>query len=219
MFIAPASETKRSSPPARQLRRAGFTLLEIMMAVAILAMMSLAIYRFVQSNIVALQVSSATNAADAQYTTFANLIATEWQSLPTGRGALTGEPIKLNDRARDEITWTSSAGPGLLTRYAAGEYLVSMRLRPIAKESDKMEIGFARKQQGDINTDGGAESWFGLLPDVQSLQIRYFDPRLNTWVDKWTDTVTLPRLVKVTIGRARDAVPWEAIIALGRTPL
>ncbi len=58
-----------------------------------------------------------------------------------------------------------------------------------------------------------------LLPNVQSLQIRYFDPRLNTWVDKWTDTVTLPRLIKIAVGRANDAVPWEAIIALGRTPL
>jgi hypothetical protein len=57
-----------------------------------------------------------------------------------------------------------------------------------------------------------------LLANVQSLQLRYFDPRLNTWVDKWTDTVTLPRLVKVAIGRV-NAVPWEAIIALGRTPL
>ena len=43
----------------------GFTLLEIVLAVAILGLMSVAIYRFVQSNIVALQVSSEATAADA----------------------------------------------------------------------------------------------------------------------------------------------------------
>jgi hypothetical protein len=58
-----------------------------------------------------------------------------------------------------------------------------------------------------------------LIENVASLQIRYFDPRLNTWLDRWTDKVTLPRLVKVVIGRAGDAAPWEAIIPLGRTPL
>ena len=37
--------------PDRDFLRRGFTLLEIMFAVAILAMMSMAIYRFVQSNL------------------------------------------------------------------------------------------------------------------------------------------------------------------------
>src|SRR2546423_4240824 len=45
----------------------GFTLLEIMLAVAILGMMSLAIFRFVQSNMIAMYLSSNTAAADAQY--------------------------------------------------------------------------------------------------------------------------------------------------------
>ncbi len=109
--------------------------------------------------------------------------------------------------------------PGVLTRYAAGEFSVSMRLRPVSKESNKMEIGLLRKPRGETDTVTENESWIPLLPDVQSLQIRYFDPRLNTWVDRWTDTLVLPRLVKLTIARTNDSVPWESIIALGRTPL
>ena len=206
--------------PVKIRPRAGFTLLEIVLAVAILGMMSLAIYRFVQTNITALRVSSDVNREDAQYAGFANLVQAEWQSLPSGRGALLGEPLKLNDRSRDEITWTSSAGPGLLTRYAAGEYEVSMRLRPVTKASDRMELGFVRKAKADAAIgETEKESWIPLLPDVQTLEIRYFDPRLNTWIDKWTDTVTLPRLVKIDIGRSRNPIAWEAIIALGRTPL
>lgn len=199
--------------------RGAFTLLEITLAVAILAMMSLAIYRFVQTNLTALRISSETNATDAQYAGFANLLNAQFTSLPSGRGALLGEPLKLNDRPRDEITWICGAGPGLLTRYAAGEYRVSMRLRPVSKESDRMEIGVMRMASNE--TEGGVDggTWIALLPDVQSLEIRYYDPRLNTWVDKWTDTVMLPRLVKFAIGRVNEAVPWETIIALGRTPL
>jgi hypothetical protein len=81
-----------------------------------------------------------------------------------------------------------------------------------------MDLGFLRKPQEDRSFTNVHETWVPLLENIRSLQIRYFDPRLNTWQDKWTDNVTLPRLVKVTVER-KDAVPWEAIIPLGRTPL
>lgn len=205
--------------PVKAGGRGAFTLLEIMLAVAILAMMSLAIYRFVQANLTALRISSETNMIDAQYAGFVSLLTTEWTGLPAGNGALLGEPLKLDNRPRDEITWICGAGPGLLTRYAAGEYRVSMRLRPAAKESEQLELGFLRKAFDRTRKADGSETWIPLLPNVQSLQIRYFDPRLNTWVDKWTDTITLPRLVKLVIGRPDNSAPWESVIALARTPL
>ena len=208
-----------SIAPGNRRRRRAFTLLEIMLAVAILGMMSVAIYRFVQTNITALRISSDQNATDAQYFGFLNLLTAQWQNRPSGAGALVGEPLKLNERPRDEITWTCGPGPGLLTRYATGDYTVSMRLRPAAQGSDRMEIGFMRKPKSAGATDAEKETWVPLLSNVQTLQIRYFDPRLNTWVERWTDTITLPRLIKVVIGRTDAAVPWEAIVALGRTPL
>jgi len=206
MFIAPDS---------RWLRR-GFTLLEITFAVVILAMMSIAIYRFVQSNLAAMRLSSEQNATDARYDGLHDLLSTEWQSLSPSDGQITGEPYKFEGRSRDQITWVTEAGPGLLTRYAGGEYEVTMRLRPAANKKDGNEIGFSRKPDED-NT--GNETWIPLLENVESLQIRYYDPRLNSWIDRWTDTITLPRLVKLTIGRSKNSVPWETIIALGRTPL
>lgn len=211
MFTAPVKLRRRGCR--------GFTLLEITFAVLIMAMMSLAIYRFVQSNLTALRISAEVNAIDARYSGFESLLSTQWQTLPPGTGALLGEPFKTNEQPRDEITWVSGPGPGLLTRYAAGEYRVSMRLRPAATNSERMEIGLARRPKTDEANAAERESWIPLLPNVKSLQIRYFDPRLNTWVDRWTDTVTLPRLVKVAIARADSPAPWEAIIALGRTPL
>jgi prepilin-type N-terminal cleavage/methylation domain-containing protein len=209
MFIAPVKTS----------RRAAFTLLEIMLAVAILGMMSLAIYRFVQSNIVALRLSSEANLTDAGYSGLRDLLTAQWQSLAPGAGALTGEPLKLNDRSRDEITWICSAGPGLFTRYGAEDFMVTLRLQPPEKKSNRLDLGVVRKPKDDTSFTDVHESWVPLIEDVDTLQIRYFDSRINTWVDRWTDTVTLPRLVKVTIGRNRGAVPWEAIIPLARTSL
>jgi len=207
MFIVPVN------------RRRGFTLLEIIMAVAILATMALAIYRFVQANLVAIRLSSGAIAADARYDGLREVLANQWQSLPSGRGALLGDAFKLNDRERDEVRWICGAGPGLMTRYAAGDFVVALRLQSEKKDSDRLDLGFLRKPKDDSSLTNVNESWIPLIEDVRSLQVRYFDTRLNVWVERWTDTGTLPRLVKVTVNRSDAAAPWEAIIPLGRTPM
>jgi len=207
MFIVPVN------------RRRGFTLLEIIMAVAILATMALAIYRFVQSNMVAIRLSSEAIAADSRYDGLREVLAAQWQSLPSGKGALTGDVFKLNDRERDEVRWICSAGPGLMTRYASGDFVVALRLQSEKKDSDRLDLGFLRKPKDDSSLTNVNESWIPLIEDVRSLQIRYFDARLNVWVERWNDTGTLPRLVKVTVNRSDAAAPWEAIIPLGRTPM
>ncbi|MDP9254632.1 MAG: prepilin-type N-terminal cleavage/methylation domain-containing protein, partial [Verrucomicrobiota bacterium] len=80
MFIAPAKRARRRS----------FTLLEITLAVAILAMMSVAIYRFVLSNLTAVRISTEENMIDARYDGLRAFLTAQWQSLPGGNGALTG---------------------------------------------------------------------------------------------------------------------------------
>ncbi|HJT45908.1 MAG TPA: prepilin-type N-terminal cleavage/methylation domain-containing protein [Chthoniobacterales bacterium] len=202
----------------RPIHSAGFTLLEIIVAVSILAMMAMSIYRFVQSNLIAIRASSDTIAADARYDGLREMLQAQWQSLPPGKGALLGNTYKLSDRSRDEVQWICGPGPGLMTRYAAGEYVVSLRLQS-EKKSDRYDLGLLRRAKGNSAGSDEKESWVPLIEDVKSLQVRYFDVRLNVWVERWTDAGTLPRLVKVTVGRGDSTAPWEAIIPLGRTPL
>ena len=203
-------------PNSRRAR--AFTLLEVTLAVAILGMMSLAIYRFVQSNLIAVQASSSMNAAEARYDGLRELLLWQWQNLPAGKGAMTGEPAKLNDRPRDEIRWTCGAGPGLLTRYAPRDFDVWLRIQPEGKGSNQFDLGLLRRPQGDKVVVHGHDSWVPLIKDVSSLEIRYFDSRLNIWVDRWIDKSVLPKLVKVTVGRPDAPVPWEVIVPLGRSP-
>jgi len=202
----------------RSLRIAGFTLLEIMLAVGILGIMSLAIFRFVQANMTALRLSSDTAARDSEYDGLRDLLTAQWQSLDPQRGRLTGEPLKVNDRERDVVGWFSSAGPGLLTRYAPGEYKVIMRLQPENEKSDRLDLGLMRKPKDDTAEQHEHETWVPLIKNVSSLQISYFNPNLNTWIDRWSNATQTPWLVKVTVGRTDSPVPWEAIIPLKRTP-
>src|SRR5947207_8876130 len=105
MFIGRANQKAILYPSKWAARSDGFTLLEITLAVAILAMMSLAIFRFVQTNIISVRISSQTAAADATYDGLRELLLAQLQSLPPAKGALTGEPSKLNERPRDEMRW------------------------------------------------------------------------------------------------------------------
>ena len=201
----------------KRIHERAFTLLEIALAVAILGMMALVIYRFVASNLISMRVSAEDSAAEARCSGLIDLVTAQLQDLPSGVGALSGEPFKFGDRPRDEITWICGNGPGLLTRYASGEFIVSMRLRPVSgAKSDQMEIGLMRRPREAAEGDTDGDTWVPLLEDVRSLQIRYFDAN-NSWVDKWNPGV-LPKLVRLVIARPERA-PVEAIIALGRTPL
>ena len=193
----------------------GFTLLEIMLAVAILGMMAIAIFRFVQTNLTALRFSSETAAADAQYDGLRDLLTTQWQSLSPLRAKMVGEPFKLNDRERDEIKWNCGAGPGLVTRYAPGGFTAVLRLQA---NDDRLDLGILRKPEEDSDVAEKNETWVPLIKNVGSLQISYFDPNANDWLPRWPGGNRLPSLVKVSVGRPDATEPWEAVIPLRRTP-
>jgi prepilin-type N-terminal cleavage/methylation domain-containing protein len=207
-----------STAPVKRTRQRGFTLLEITLATAILGMMCLAVYRFVQMNITVLRYSAADSVEEAHYAGLLDLLTTQWQDLPTGMGALAGETFLFNQRPRDEIVWFCSAGPGLITRYAEGEFSVRMRLRPMKEGGENMELGFLRRPRETAEGSDEGETWVPLIANVRGLRIRYFDPRLNAWVERWTDSSTLPRLIEVILERP-NRPNWQAIVALGRTPL
>ena len=218
--MIPRSAGDTPASTARKNRSRGFTLLEITLAVGILAMMSLTVYRFVQSNLTAMRISSEATAADARYDGLSNLLTAQLQRLAPGHGALFGEPFKLNERPRDEISWICGPGPGLLTRYAPGDFIVTLRLQRASEKSDRLDLGFLRKPKDDSGIVNEYDTWMPLIENVQSIQIRYFDPRINVWVERWDEhDDSLPRLVKLIVGRPDASVPWEVIIPLGRRPL
>lgn len=186
------------------------------MAVAILGMMAIAIFRFVQTNLTAIRFSSETEAADAQYDGLRALLTTQWQSLSPLRAKMFGEQFKQNDRERDEIRWNCGAGPGLLTRYAPGELTAVLRLQP--GDDNTLDLGILRKDEEDSDLKEEHGSWVPLIKNVGSLEISYFDPNANDWLPRWPGGNRLPSLVKVTIGRPDAANPWEAVIPLRRTP-
>jgi type II secretory pathway component PulJ len=198
------------------------TILEVVLAVAILSMISVALFQFVRSTLKAIALSSEDVNNRLAVERLVDLVQEELYALPArGQSTLLGKAVKLSGRDVDTLEWRSKGGPGLMTTAAKGEYQVRLRIKPIARDSSHYEIGVEREQVIE-ETDGGLVAaagtakpdWIPLIPDAKSMRVRFFDPRLNTEVDQWNDPAARPSYVRLSIAREDDEVPLEAVVGI-----
>ncbi|MCX6982176.1 MAG: prepilin-type N-terminal cleavage/methylation domain-containing protein [Verrucomicrobia bacterium] len=212
----------RTGWEARVPRRHGFTLLEVMLAVAIIGFTTVGIFRFVQSTVRAVAVSVEDTEEQLRVDRLVALVQEEFYSLPArGQTNIQGESIKLNGADFDSIEWRSRGGPGLMTTAVSGEYRVKLRIQPVEKNSNKYEIGYWRRP-ALLETDGGLvaggsdkdATWVPLLQRVSAMRIRYWDSRLGQLLDSWRDPTARPAFVILSITREGDDVPYEAVLRI-----
>jgi prepilin-type N-terminal cleavage/methylation domain-containing protein len=204
------------------MRRAGFTLIEVLLAVAILALTTLGISRFVKSTVRAVSESVEDTEGQLAMERLVALVQEEFYSLPArGQTNIQGENLKLNGVDFDSIEWRSRGGPGLMTTAATGEYRVKLRIQPIEKFSNKYEIGFWRRP-ALLETSGGLvaggsdddATWVPLMQKVSAMRIRYWDSRLGQLLDTWRDPTVKPAFVVLSITPEGDDTPYEAVLRM-----
>jgi len=198
--------------------RAAFTLLEVMLAVMVMALIAFAIYRFVVTDLQAIKISTQNTSEKGAAQAMVAVLREELCNLPAGQtNALLGEAHKFNDKASDQVEWLTQAGNGLFTRAADGQWKATLILRPQAK-TNTYTLGLLRELPDNVSKQQ-ERHWLPLLLNVDAIEIRYFDPRLNTWLDKWSDSQSLPTLVRVRIWRTNQRVPYESVIEMPPTRL
>ncbi len=202
--------------------RSGMTILEVVLAVVVLSMISMAVFQFVRSNIKAIALSSEDVNDRLAVERLTELVQEEFFSFPgRGQSTLMSKSVKLGGRDVDTVEWRSKGGPGLMTTAAKGEYIVRLRIKPVQRDSTRYEIGVEREmsmQETDLglvaSTGTSKPDWIPLIPNAQSLKCRFFDPRLNTEVSDWTDPGSRPSYMRLSVMRVDDVVPIEAVIAI-----
>jgi type II secretory pathway pseudopilin PulG len=204
------------------LKVTAMTLLEVVLAVAILSMVSLAVFQFVKSNIQAIATTSADINEEVALERLVELLQEEFYNLPTsGQSSLISKAVKLSGRDVDLVEWRSKGGPGLLTTAAKGEYIARLRIKPLKEDSRRYEIGIEREmvvQETALGLVAGAGTskpdWIPLIANAQSLRCRFFDPRLNTEVENWADPSARPSFMRIAMMREGDSVPMEAVVGI-----
>ncbi len=219
----------------------GFTLIEMMLAVAILVVITVTVYQFTAITLRATDISFQAGEQGMQCGGFRRLLETQLASLPTGQtGSLVGMTVKNKGGGarRDVLQMICPAGNAVLTPDAKGFYQISLDLREIPRNSGHFALGLERQPWTDDDDDdddddnqttaaklaatvagagaGAARSqlpsdWVLLMDNVKGLEIAYFDARLNGWVDKWTDQSILPNLVRVRLSILGESAPYEIV--------
>ena len=190
----------------------GFSLIEIVTAVLILTLLAFSLHSFVSSNLDAVRISQEFSADKLAMTGLMKMLETELADLPSkGQSVLLGTPHKFNNVSKDEMQWVCRPGEGVLTTAAEGEYRVTLRMRPVTKTSSIEELVLVRRPIDGTEKD---ETSITLMSPVQSLQIRYFHPQLNTVVDRWTDQATRPSLVYVSLQRTPEDEFYEVVLTV-----
>jgi len=195
-----------TSNPAKH---SGFTLLEVMLAVAVLALVGVSIYRFVETTLTAVRLSTENDRTRGLATAFAGYLRNQTLSLPSAReGAISGEPHRFNNISSDELRWITRPGSGLLTRHATGEWTVTLTTK--ALEKGEYELGFRRQ---DVEAKKEA-SWLPLFRGVRGFEVRYFDAGRKEWMEKWTDPQTRPSLIRVKLWRDPSSEAYEMVLPI-----
>jgi prepilin-type N-terminal cleavage/methylation domain-containing protein len=190
----------------------GFTLIEVMLGVMIMAMFVIAIYRFLQTDLEGVAAAQQMTVKEASVRSLLAVLKNELQALPQGQqGALLGQPHVFSGQAADEITWVTNPGDsnGLFTNYYSGDYTVKMTVQPNTA-TNQNDLGIWRS----LPDDPTPQNWLTLLPNVSGLEIRYYDPNLNAWVDTWSDQKNRPTMVRFRIWRGTDISPYESIVSM-----
>ena len=81
-------------------------------------------------------------------------------------------------------------------------------VRPVSEKGDQMEIGFMRKPRrrprDQRKARPGSRCWTMCAACKFATSIRGY---LRGW-ERWTDTMTMPRLIRLVIDRPDRAAPW-----------
>lgn len=195
-----------------KLHREAFTLLEIMIAALIIAMLTLSIHRFLIANLTAIRLTSEMSDERKEMVALINMIEAEMHDLPARvNGVIVGIPHKFNNLQADELQWYSRAGNGLFTNAAEGEWYATLAVQPVEKTSRDLELGIRRRRIDALEKD---YAWLPLMKDVSALEIRYFDPRVNAWIERWPASEAKPLLVRLRIWRDPNNPPYEAVITV-----
>ncbi len=202
----PATGKRRSATADRRTlagpRAGGFTLLEVMLAVAIIAVITLGLYRFVAGSIGAAKAADSFAAREAELAGFDRFVQSQFirlpSRLPPGAVLLEGKPAR-GGAARDTVTFLAQPGNGLLARRADGIFVATLEVvQPKGVKRPTLVLSRQRVDQQVLGRPS-APIMVELLPGVSALEIAYYDARINSWVESWADAAALPDLVRLRL--------------------
>lgn len=203
-------------PPRSPRSPAAFTLLEILLSVAILSMVALALYQFVGSTLISASVAYKSGSLQSELAGFNRVFQAQAVNLPsrvpTGAQLLTGKSRRSATGSSDSLMWISPPGNGVFARRGEGYFFATMELVP-GRDGAGLVLSRAL-MQADPNLPPRALPDVPLISNLASFEIAYYDARINSWVDDWNDPAALPDLIRFRMRFTSGAPDYETVVRL-----
>jgi len=194
-------------------KRAGFTLLEVIVAVVLIGIIAVTLQRFVSTTLLGIQFSTEKELESETMSALFRYIDVQLDDItPNIQSSLLGTPHKFgNNLNSDELQWKCFTGSGTLSSSGEGEWYVTLTVMPQTKTSSKLDLGLKRRH---VDADERNYDWVPLLKDVSGLKFEYYSTQLNAWLDRWNDQNARPRLVRMILWKTKDSMPERAVFTV-----
>jgi prepilin-type N-terminal cleavage/methylation domain-containing protein len=172
--------------------RAGFTLLEVVVAMVIMSILAGSLYSLVKTTIQSSVLLENSIRREQEITGFIDLCQKTFRSLPPGatlegtfreEGGAQVKALIVRESPKT-LSWgdtASSHGISVISAKAQNNGLLSLAL----SHSLEYESKEAR--------------WLQLMSNVQQFQLKFYDPRSGSWNEEWKDPSFRPSLIEMQI--------------------
>lgn len=189
----------RPAHPARA--DAGFTLFEIVVVVAIFALLAGGIYATVNAALRATAVLSEENIEQQRLDALVNLLRRTFHNLPANTIFSGGVRLQDGDGV-PEIVLRDAPGAFNWGLSAPANATVFLGIRPRlggGKELSLLQLAGSLTELERRDALAGGGKWLKLLPDLRSAGWRFYDRSQQDWVEEWPEGAERPPMVELNL--------------------
>jgi len=195
-------------------RANGFTLLEVMLALGILMLFAMAAMQMVRHQAIATEVYLADRAATEEVESFIDLLHHTLAEIHLlSPGAFLGQATGLDGRPSDTLDFRLINGPLLGFDNEFVPRAVRLRVDTVDGTPALLRESWNPDQVGA--SDHITEI---LSTHITGFDARYYDPRINSWVENWVDQTRPPTLVRIDFRTSTGTITSSHTIHLPPLP-
>lgn len=193
---------------------AGFTLLEVMISILILLLFSVAAMQIVRSQAMAARIYTEQREATEEVESFFDLLEYHFQRLHEGgTAAYLGQATEKEGADSDTMEFRLTDGPLLGFDNGREVRVVRLQVDRVDREPVLLRESWNPEQIGDSDHRKQV-----LSDQINWFEVRYFDPRVNSWVENWVDRNQPPSLVRIRVRGPESDQEWVRVFQLPPMP-
>ena len=201
-----------------------FTLLEIVVAMAVFSVIAVSVFGVIDATMVSSGELQASQRINRETTAFIELCRKTFATLPAA-AVIHSDPAEATAPDGQELLFTNapsifswgdnSLNYGTTTLGVRaqddGNFSLSIsRSDFVPPDDDASPAGNGITPDAMLEPDDQGRYWLALIPDLQWVQWRFYDPNINDWTDTWTQGAR-PHLVELQFLLPDETIPVRAV--------